>query len=105
MATLNEFPFQQFIKELPRGTFETALNQSPLRNYQQDLLRPRFNDFRNQFEQQLVQGAQGGQLPTMTFQDFLNSLNFNEQFYRRFNTPQSRNAFATRNPFTQFRGF
>lgn len=103
--SLTDFPFQQFLKELPRGVFETSLNQSPLRQSQSDFLRPRFGEFQNQFEGQIAANAQQGILPTLTFQDFLNGLDWNQQFYRRFNSPQARNAFATRNPFTQFRGF
>ena len=98
------FPFQQFLKEFPRGVFEDQLQQSGLAQSQQNLLRPRFSEFGDQFRGQLAAGARQGQLPTQSFTDFLGGLDFNQQFFRRFNTPQSRNAFSTRNPFTRFRG-
>ena len=103
--TLSDFPFTQFLKEFPRGVFEDQLSRSGLKRPQRNLLRPRFSEFGDQFRGVLAGQARQGQLPTQTFSDFLGGLDFNQQFYNRFNTPQSRNAFATRNPFTRFRGF
>lgn len=101
---LSSFPFQQFLKEFPRGVFEDQLTRSPLSQSQRNLLRPRFSEFGDQFRGQLAGGARQGQLPSMSFQDFMGGLDMNQQFYQRFNTPQSRNPFSTRNPFTRFRG-
>lgn len=103
MAGHEAFPFTQFLKEFPRGVFEDQLNQSGLRQSQRNLLRPRFSEFGDQFRGQLAAGARQGQLPTQTFFDFLGGLDFNQQFFRRFNSPQSRNPFSTRNPFSRFR--
>ncbi len=102
MTTPTEFPFQQFLKDFPRGVFDTTLQQSSLSDFQTSLLRPKFSDFSDQFRGVLAQGAQQGQLPTQSFQDYLQSLNFDQEFFQRFNSPQSRNPFNNRNPFTRF---
>lgn len=96
------FPFQQFLKEFPRGVFETTLQQSDLSQFQQQLLRPRFSEFGDQFRGELAGQAQQGVLPTQTFQDYLQGLDFNQQFFKRFNSPRNRNPFGTFNPFTRF---
>ena len=96
------FPFSQFLKEFPRGVFENNLSGGPLSQSQQQLLRPRFQDFGDQFRGVLAGQANQGVLPTMNFQDFLQGLDPFQEFFKRFNSPQSRNPFNTRGAFTRF---
>ena len=102
MAEHDAFPFTQFLKEFPRGAFDSYLQQAPFSSFQTELLRPKFRDFSDQFRGQLATGAQQGQLPTLSFVDYLGGLDPYEEFYKRFNSPQSRNPFSTRSAFTRF---
>ena len=99
---LNTYPFAQFLKEFPTGVFEAELARTPLSAFQQQTLRPRYADFANQYQGALATQAQQGILPTMSFQDYLRSLDPYAEFFRRFSSPESRGT-LTRNPYTQFR--
>ncbi len=97
-----EFPFQQFLKEFPQGVFEDfTTNRTGLSSFQSGLLGNEFTDFATQFQGELAEGARNSELPSQTFTQFLEGLDFNEEFFSRFADPASR-GIQNRNAFTRF---
>lgn len=78
----------------PELAFLGFLEQQGLRPQQNQLLRSRASDFLNRFQQAVGSQLAGGQLPTLTPQQFFGGLDFRNELAQL--TPQERGIQSSR---------
>lgn len=115
MATTLDFPFGQFLEDVPEAAFHSFQGQFPGRpgTKRRRTFANQFQDFQNRFLGQLGSQARGGQVPDLRFTDFLeegfktdpNQFGGLSQFEREFRgqSPSLRDDFSGfLNPRTRF---
>ena len=106
-AQTTAFPWQEFLDQNARATYDQALNTTTGRGTAQNrFFQNRFNDVQNQYMASLADFAlrNKGQAPSQHFSDYLSQFNFGQEYLNQYSpaergfnaTPQ--NAYARQLP-------